>query len=102
MKSCGGWTRLSSGPGQGTSDLEVMSSSPDSAEFHTKLVFLTCFRTCGVNEPEELRQAELETSYWPEKNIRSYYTTILGHFFITFRATHSVRVSLLSLIELAR
>jgi hypothetical protein len=44
--SCGGWTR--------TSDLQVMSLSPDSAEFHTKLVFLTCFRTCGVNEPEEL------------------------------------------------
>jgi len=78
MKSCGGWTRLSSGPGQGTSDLEVMSSSPDSAEFHTKLVFLTCFRTCGVNEPEELRMAEFETFYLPGKHKRSDYNTSLS------------------------
>ena len=46
VKSCGGWTR--------TSDLQVMSSNPDSANFHTKLVFLICFRTCDGNEPEEL------------------------------------------------
>jgi hypothetical protein len=37
-----------------TEDLQVMSSNPDSANFHTKLVFLTCFRTCDGNEPEEL------------------------------------------------
>jgi len=50
-----------------------MSSSPDSAEFHTKLVFLTCFRTCGGNEPEELLLAESKICF-SKKNIRSNYT----------------------------